>query len=90
MFGIEIFLFRFGLSITINGLGVTIAALKKHLKFPSGALAALFVGVSLLTFSIFAWLLLLTFFVSSSLLTKFRASMKIDVQEKFEIDSVVM
>jgi len=84
MLGIEIPLSRFGLSITLNGTGVLLAFLKKHLKFPTGIIAAFFVGFILFTFNHFAWLLLVAFFISSSLLTKFRAHLKLEVRDKFE------
>ena len=84
MLGLELLLLRLGLSLALNGLGVLLAVLKNHLKFPTGALAALFLGVGLFTFNPFAWLLLLAFFISSSFLTKFKAPLKVDVQEKFE------
>lgn len=80
----EIFLIQFGIGLTLNGLGVGIAAAKKHLKIPSGVLAAFTVGFLLFIFSIFAWVLLLTFFISSSLLSKFKSQLKADVQEKFD------
>ncbi|MFX1536518.1 MAG: DUF92 domain-containing protein, partial [Promethearchaeota archaeon] len=54
------------------------------LKIPSGALAAFAVGLILFTFSIYAWVLLLTFFISSSLLSKFKSQSKAEVQEKFD------
>lgn len=84
MFEVQNLFVPFVFSLTINGLGTIIAVRKNHLKFPSGALAALIVGVGLLTFSFFAWILLLLFFISASLLTKFRASMKLEVQDIFD------
>jgi len=84
MIEMETDLLRFSLSIGINGFGATLAALKRYLKVPSGALAAFIVGFGLFTFSFLAWILLLAFFISSSLLTKFKSSLKTEVQEKFE------
>ncbi|MFX0208775.1 MAG: DUF92 domain-containing protein [Candidatus Hodarchaeota archaeon] len=84
MLGIDIPLSRFGLSIALNGIGVLLAFLKKHLKFPIGTLAAFLVGFILFIFNSFTWLLLVAFFISSSLLTKFRAHLKLEVRDKFE------
>ncbi|MFX0094557.1 MAG: DUF92 domain-containing protein [Candidatus Hodarchaeota archaeon] len=78
------FLIQLGISLIINGLGVAIATLKKHLKFPSGSLAALIVGISLFTFSFYSWILLMTFFISSSLLTRFKSQLKVNIQDKFD------
>ncbi len=84
MLGIDIPLSRFGLSIALNGIGILLAFLKKHLKFPTGTLAAFLVGFILFIFNPLAWLLLVAFFISSSLLTKFRAHLKLEVRDKFE------
>lgn len=84
MLGIVIPLSRFGASIALNGAGVLLAFLKKHLKFPTGTLAAFLVGFILFIFNPFAWLLLVAFFISSSLLTKFKAHLKLEVKDKFE------
>ncbi|MFQ6125067.1 MAG: DUF92 domain-containing protein [Candidatus Heimdallarchaeota archaeon] len=83
MFG-EISFSRFGLSIALNGTGVLLAYLKNHLKFPTGTLAAYLIGFILFIFNPFAWLFLAAFFISSSLLTRFRAQAKLEVQDKFE------
>ncbi len=80
----EIPLIRFGSSIVINGSGVLLAFLKKHLKFPTGTLAAFFVGFVLFTISLIAWLLLVAFFISSSICTKFKVHLKLEVKDKFE------
>ncbi|MFX0210112.1 MAG: DUF92 domain-containing protein [Candidatus Hodarchaeota archaeon] len=84
MLGIVIPLSRFGASIVLNGTGILLAYLKKYLKFPTGTLAAFLVGFILFIFNPFAWLLLLVFFISSSLLTKFKAHLKLVVRDKFE------
>lgn len=84
MLGIVIPLSRFGVSFVLNVAGVLLAYLKKYLKFPTGTLAAFIVGFILFIFNPFAWLLLLAFFISSSLLTKFKAHLKLEVKDKFE------
>ena len=81
---LECLLFRFSLSLIINGIGIVLVRFKQYLKYPYGVLAAFSIGVALFTLYPFMWFLLLTFFVSSSLLTRFKAQLKLVVQDKFD------
>ncbi|MFX0092798.1 MAG: DUF92 domain-containing protein [Candidatus Hodarchaeota archaeon] len=80
------FLIQFGIGVVINGLLMGWVTSKKALRKPDGALAAFFVGLVLFTFTIMGWLLMMTFFFSSSILTKYKAKTKTkrEVQEKFD------
>ncbi|MFX1512251.1 MAG: DUF92 domain-containing protein [Promethearchaeota archaeon] len=54
-----------------------------HLLWPTGILGAAVIGVSYFIITPFAWIVLLTFFVSASILTKVKSQQKSIVQEKF-------
>ncbi|MFX1255491.1 MAG: DUF92 domain-containing protein [Promethearchaeota archaeon] len=80
----EVFLIQFGLGLLLSVLVMGWATSKKALKVPDGILAALLVGIILFAFTPMGWLLMLTFFLSASFLTKYKHHLKEGVQEKFE------
>ncbi|MFX0063434.1 MAG: DUF92 domain-containing protein [Candidatus Hermodarchaeota archaeon] len=80
----ELFLIQFGIGLLLNALVMGWATSKKALRVPDGILAAFSIGVILFTFTPMGWLLMLTFFLSASFLTKYKHHLKEGVQEKFD------